>query len=190
MPIPLLVAAPIAAAGLAAAGGVVSQTGRGATPPLRRLRTYDMPRQTQEELLLEQQRSALGSGPSYAELQMRRAGQQAQAQAQSTVAGTRGTNLALAQRTGAQNQAAINADIAGQAGMARLEEIMQARQAAAQQAGALRAQDLQQEQINLQAQMIRDQQELERKQRNRDRLMQGLTMGAASIGKLGASGGQ
>lgn len=181
------VAAGIAAAALAASGGVAGQSRK--KTPMRQLRTYPETREAQLYSLLQAQRQGLGQGPSYAELQMQRAGEQARALQSSNVASARGANIALAQRTGAQQQAAIGADIAQQAGAARIEEIMAARQLAAQQAEAIRAQDLQQEQINLQARIARDQAEFARRQANKARLYGALTMGAAALGRAGAGGG-
>lgn len=183
---PALIAG-IGAAGLAAGGGVAGQSQR--KYPRRQLEVDPWSRQQMANQYLQAQRAGMGMGPSYAELQMRRAGEQARAQASSQAASARGSNLALAQRTGAQNQAAIGADIAGQAGLARMEEILAARQMAAQQAAGLRQTDMAEAQANLAAQQERDRMEFARRQRNKDRLYGALTMGAASIGRLGAGGG-
>ena len=70
-----------------------------------------------------------------------------------------------------------------------MEEIMAARQMAAQQAAALRQTDMAEAEANLQAKMVRDRMEYERRQANKNRLYGALTMGAAAISRAGAGGG-
>jgi hypothetical protein len=85
---------------------------------------------------------AAGVGPSVAEAQLRRSGEQAIAAQAAMAASARGGNPILAQRQAAQQTAAIQQDLAGRAAELRLQEQAQARQALGQVLGEARGQDI------------------------------------------------
>lgn len=172
------------ALGTALAGAAASQNKN--KTPTRQLVTYAGPRAAQEGLLEMSMRQAQGLGPSFADLQMRQGQEAARQQASSMAASAYGSqNAALAQRTATNTAAAQSANVAGEAVQARVNEIIAARTLAAQQSGQLRGMDLQQEQINLQARLAKDQAEAARKEANRQRVMSAFMFGAASIGAAG-----
>ena len=85
---------------------------------------------------------AAGTGPSVAEQQLRRSGEQAIAAQAALAASARGGNPILAQRQAAQQTAAIQQDLAGRAAELRLQEQAQARQALGAVLGETRGQDI------------------------------------------------
>jgi|GEM_PF-1947932 len=117
---------------------------RQADKELRKSRKFgEQSRNGQSSLIKDLQRQSAGKGPSLAEAQMKRAGDRGLAQQLAAAAAQRGGNQASLQRSLARGQQAQSADIAQQAGQARIQEQLSARQ---QLAGALqqrRGQDAQ-----------------------------------------------
>lgn len=88
------------------------------------LRTEDI-----NQLIGQLQQQAQGQGPSLAQAQLERAGQQAMNQQQALAAGARPGQGGLAQRLAQQNTSRVGADLGQQAALLRLKEQMDARNA-------------------------------------------------------------
>ena len=95
-----------------------------------------------DTLVAQLQGQAAGTGPSLAQQQLQRAGQQSLNQQQALMASARPGQGALAQRMAAQNSSRIGSDLAQQAAALRLREQMQAREQLRQLLLAARGQDL------------------------------------------------
>lgn len=161
-----LAAIPVAQAGLAVGGGLIS----GALRRDRRDPRYTGPNDTGYRNQLRQQ--AMGGGPSQVAMQARAAQDQAGRQAQSLAASARGPSIGAAQRQAANAAAAAQQGIAAAALPARVAE----QQAAQQAYGGLLAQE----------QAARAQQEAARQAQSAQRASTRGLMADRVFGGLGA----
>lgn len=138
-------------------------------------------RDQQRELARGMFAAASGQGPSVAEQQMRQGLNAANAQARSMMAGASPSNAALAMRLGSQAMGRNAMGIAGQAGMARLQEQQMARNALGSLLGQARGQDDQRQLA--QAQITQQQTAMD------DAARQGLLGGSLSASEAQQRGG-
>lgn len=178
------------AAAAAAAGVIGGWSRKKKQAPLREIdaNTWRESSGYQNELMRQLQQQGSGAGPSYADIQMRRGMEDARAQASSMAASARGGNIALAQRSAAQQAGATQSDIAGAAQLARIEEIDRARGALSQLSTNVRGQDYAVAQTNLAQQNMVDAAEQARLAANRKMLYDTFMTGSATLGNAAMQG--